>query len=73
MTLGEKDIGDAAFTRQMFLFYAERLVTLVMEELILFVFITVLSCPGLIVKTAAQVVVILANYIISKAVVFRKD
>jgi putative flippase GtrA len=57
----------------MTLFYAGRLVTLVMEELILFVFITVLSCPGLIVKTAAQVVVILANYIISKAVVFRKD
>lgn len=54
-------------------FYAARLSTLAVEELILWVFITKLGFNSLIVKTAAQVAVIVLNYLVSKLFVFRKS
>ena len=61
----------AAFM-QMFAFFSGRFITLMLEETILFVFITMLSYPSMWVKLIAQVVVIALNYIISKLLVFRK-
>lgn len=58
--------------KQMLSFFAGRLATLGLEELILFVFVTKLSLWPMGVKLAAQVAVIVANYIISKLLVFRK-
>lgn len=60
------------FWREVLAFYAGRLVTLSLDEAILFVFVTVLSRNAAIVKIAAQVVVMVGNYIVSKLIVFRK-
>ncbi len=62
-----------AFWRQLLSFFGGRAVTLVMEEAILAVFITWLHYPSMPVKIVAQIIVILANYIISKLFVFRRD
>ena len=57
---------------QLLRFYAGRLATLGVEELLLWAFITRLGLPAMPVKIAAQIVVILLNYIVSKLLVFRK-
>ena len=61
-----------ALLRQAASFYAGRLFTLIVEEVILYVFVTRLQWDSLIVKAVAQVIVIALNYIISKLIVFRK-
>lgn len=63
--------GVAEFLKQMVSFFAARLLTLDVEEVLLFVFITKLHYPSIGVKVVAQVVVIVLNYIISKLLVFR--
>ena len=55
----------------MFSFFAGRLVTLLIEEVILFIFITWLGLPSMVVKIMAQIIVIVLNYIISKLFVFK--
>ena len=61
------------FSRQMIAFYGGRIVTLVIEEIILLVFITWLGFPSMAVKIVAQVIVIVLNYVISKLVIFNKE
>ena len=58
---------------QMFAFLSGRFFTLIIEETIIFVFITMLSYPSMWVKLAAQVVVVVLNYIISKLLVFKNQ
>lgn len=65
--------GGKAFLQQMLSFFGGRVFTLVVEEVILLIFITWLGLPGVWVKVAAQVVVIILNYVISKLFVFRKE
>ncbi len=60
-----------AFWVQMFAFFSGRFMTLIIEEAIIFVFITLLAYPSMWVKLAAQVVVVVLNYVISKLFVFR--
>ncbi len=60
-----------AFVGQLLRFYSGRLTTLGVEELLLFVFITVLECNGMVVKVGAQVVVLILNYVVSKWFVFK--
>ena len=62
--------GVVEFWKQMASFFAGRLFTLVVEEVILAVFITWLGLNSMIVKLVAQVVVIVLNYIISKWWIF---
>ena len=62
----------ADFVKQMFAFYGGRVLTLVIEELMILLFIKLLQWPSMSVKVAAQVVVIVLNYVISKLFVFRK-
>ncbi len=54
-------------------FYASRIVTLLMDMGIMFVFVTLLHLNDKIFKIVSQVIVIVANYIISKFFVFKKD
>ena len=54
-------------------FVAGRLATLGLEELILWLGISVLGISDIAVKVVAQVLVIVGNYFISKLFVFRKD
>ena len=64
--------GAGAFVKQMASFFGGRVFTLVVEEAILYVFITRLGANSILVKVAAQVMVVILNYIISKLLVFRK-
>lgn len=61
------------FFIQMKNFYIGRIATLIVEEGILLVFITLMGLNSLIIKIIAQVVVIILNYIISKIWIFRKS
>lgn len=61
------------FIKQMASFYWGRIITLVVEEIILFVFITKLGMGSMLIKVIAQVVVIVLNYVISKLFVFKQD
>ena len=60
------------FLKQMGSFFAGRIITLILEEIILFIFISWIGLNSLAVKIVAQVIVIVSNYIISKLVVFKK-
>lgn len=60
------------FCIQFISFIGGRLVTLAIEEAIIFIFITIMELNSVAVKIVAQIVVIILNYIISKFMVFRK-
>lgn len=62
--------GRRDFFVQMVRFYLGRTVTLILEEVVLFVFVSLLSWNNLAVKLAAQVLVIIVNYIVSKLLIF---
>ncbi len=68
-----KTSGKTAFFRQLLGFYGGRLLTFGIEELLLLVFITWLQFDSMLVKIAAQIVVLILNYIVSKVFVFRKQ
>jgi len=53
-------------------FVGGRVATLLMDMLIMFIFVTVLRFNDKLFKLVSQVVVIVANYIISKIFVFKK-
>ena len=53
-------------------FYTARLSTLGIEELLIFVFVTLLGCNSLLVKALAQILVLVGNYLLSKFLIFRK-
>ena len=67
-----KTEGMAEFLKQMGSFFGSRVFTLIVEEVILAIFITGLGWKTMAVKLAAQVIVIILNYIFSKLIVFRK-
>ena len=58
--------------KEMASFFAARLLTLGIEELLLFVFINLLGLNSLVVKIGAQIVIVILNYVFSKLIVFRK-
>ena len=60
------------FWDEMVLFLGGRLVTLILEEIILYICISRLHFPNVVVKIIAQIIVIALNYIISKIYVFKK-
>lgn len=68
-TVGEKRTGS--WRRELASFIGGRVLTLAIEEVILVVFIVILSWSEIIVKIFGQVVVILSNYFISKYLVFK--
>ncbi len=63
--------GQAA-RKELLGFYSGRLMTLGMEEGMLFVFVTLLCWDSMAVKLATQVLVLTGNYVISKWFVFKK-
>lgn len=54
-------------------FFFFRIVSLVLEMVIMYVFVDLLSINDLITKVIAQIIVILSNYIFSKVFVFKKS
>ena len=65
--------GAREFVAQLISFFGGRVVTLVIEEIIILVFITWLKFPSMIIKIIAQIIVIVLNYVISKLVVFKES
>ena len=58
--------------RELWQMAASRLFTLGLETAILWLFVEKLRFSDVIVKLAANVVVVIANYVLSKFIVFRK-
>ena len=61
-----------AFFPEMGRFFASRLTTLGVEELIIFLFVTCLSLHAMAVKMLGNVLVLILNYVLSKFFVFIK-
>lgn len=61
-----------AFWKEISAFFSGRVLTLLMEEGILLVFVTWLGFPGVWVKVAAQIAVLVGNYFLSKLIIFKK-
>lgn len=66
----EKGIG---ILRQIGAFFGGRLLTLGLEEAVLYIGITLVEMDSLLVKILAQIIVLILNYVISKLLVFRKE
>ena len=62
---------DESILKQLTTFVGGRLATLGMEELILLVFANLLQFDALLIKVVAQILVVVANYVISKLFVFK--
>lgn len=58
--------------KEAFKFYSSRIATLLMDMAIMFIFVTCLHLNDKIMKLVVQVIVTVANYIISKLFVFKK-
>ena len=69
----EKAHDSKGIVREVASFVLGRVATLVLEEAVLWLGISVLGINDIAVKVVAQVLVIVGNYIISKRFVFRKD
>ncbi len=65
-----KKINDIA--KEVVAFFGGRVGTLLIETLILFVFVTTLNFHEMLVKLAAQFIVLVLNYVISKLFIFKK-
>lgn len=61
-----------AVLKEIILFYSGRLVTLGIEEVILWIGIILMKCDSIGVKIVAQLIVIISNYFISKLFVFER-
>ena len=60
------------FWKELVSFFSGRVLTLLMEEAILLIFVTWLGFPGVWIKVAAQIAVLVGNYFISKLIIFKK-
>ena len=58
--------------KEFFSFVGSRVLTLLMDMAIMFVFVTLLHMNDKFIKLLSQVIVIVANYILSKFLVFKK-
>ncbi|MCI6659383.1 GtrA family protein [Peptoniphilaceae bacterium SGI.137] len=67
-----KPSGLAEGVRQAGAFFGGRILTLILEEGILFLFLNILHFSAIPTKIAAQLLVLIANYGVSKLFVFRK-
>ena len=61
------------FGIQFMKFVNGRIITLLIEEGIIFIFITLLGFNSVVIKVICQIVVIILNYIISKFMVFKEN
>ena len=59
--------------REVLSFGAARVFSLLLEEVILYIFVNLLNMNELVIKLIANVIVIVVNYILSKFIIFKKD
>lgn len=65
------NMGIMPIIKEVFTFFAGRIGTLLVEEIILFIFITQLGMNSIGIKLISQIIVVILNYIISKVIVFK--
>ena len=65
--------SDGKWTFEMLKFYSSRVTTLLLDMLLMFVLATAVGIDDFISKIVVQFVVIAANYILSKLLVFKED
>ncbi len=58
--------------RQMGEFYAARLATLLLQEVLLYIFIVLMGWNGIAVKICTEIINIILNYIVSKFIIFSR-
>lgn len=58
--------------KEMVLFFGARITTLMIEEIILLIFVTLINFDAAFIKILGQIVVLILNYYISKLMVFKK-
>ena len=58
---------------EMVKFYIARIASLLLDMAIMYIFVSVLKYDDKIIKVIAQIVVIVANYVFSKLIVFKKS
>lgn len=73
VVFNSKAKGKTALFKEILSFYGARIFSLVVEMLILYVCIDLIGMDQFIPKLAAQVIVIILNYILSKFIVFKKS
>ena len=61
------------WTLEMFKFYSSRVSTLLLDMLLMFVLVTLIGVNDMVSKVVVRVVVIVANYVLSKLLVFKED
>ena len=66
------DVKGKEILKEMLSFYSGRLITLGLEEAMLFVFVTWLQFNGTLIKIIAQCLVLVGKYLISKWSIFKK-
>lgn len=64
--------GAVDLAVQMASFFAARLATLLLQEILLYVFVVLFSYGSIYVKMGTEMVNIVLNYLVSKFVIFRK-
>lgn len=64
--------GFKAILIEALAFFSARLITLLIETVIVYLGIDIMELNAFIVKTAAQVIVVILNYVASKLVIFKK-
>lgn len=62
----------SALAKEVLLFFSARVTTLLIEEVLMWIFVMVLHYDSTVIKLIAQVVVLVLNYIFSKIIVFKK-
>ena len=69
----EADNGDRRdFWKQLYLFAGARILTLLIQEMLLYIFVTLIMLPNLPTKIITEIVNIILNYLLSKIVVFNR-
>ena len=72
MVFNSQAKGRKSILKEMLAFYGGRVFSLAVEEILLFVCVSLLNMNEYIIKLILQVVVVVLNYILSKFFVFRK-
>ena len=65
--------GAGAVIKQFFVFFATRLLSFAIEELLMFLAVDVVKLGELIAKIPVAVVVVILNYVFGKLIVFRRS
>ena len=67
-----KSFKMEVLSKEILSFGAARVFSLLIEELILYIFVDLLNMDKLIIKLIANIIVIIINYILSKFIIFKK-